>query len=162
MNASSANRIVTVPGNMGRMLYIRVLPWSDLITSLYQGCRDHGIRTATVLCAAGSFKHAVVSWAEPTMETRRGSRRTEPIKLNGPLEIVSFMGVMSACDTDEPVGHFHASLCDPSGRVWGAHLFSGQNMTHSTVDVVLAETLNVSLAKLYDEEIDVEILQPET
>lgn len=153
-------RISVVNGKSGRVVLARIQRDTDLVTGLIEICRRSQIMTGAVKLVIGSLRQAEISWAIPSAKTKRGSERTKPKQIPGPLEFISGQGLICLADKEKPVVHFHGVVCDCEGRAWGGHFFTGGNPVHSTMDVVIAEIEGAKLSWYYDEEIDLELPVP--
>lgn len=153
-------RISIVEAKPGRVIMVRLLRDTDLVTGIIEACRQSGIVTATVQVAIGSLRRAEISWAIPSSKTQRGSERSALMTIDGPVEFLSGQGIICLADQEKPVIHFHGVLCDSKGTTWGGHFFPGGNPIHSTMDVVLAEMNGARMSWEYDPEIDLELPVP--
>jgi predicted DNA-binding protein with PD1-like motif len=151
-------RIQQVHGYPGRLIVSRILPGSDLVSGLIEICKTAEIRTGLVTVCVGSLRRAQFQWSVPSDETRRGSERSRPIILEGPIEFLSGQGIIGRTEGDEFVTHLHGTLCDKNGRVFGGHFFVGGNYVHSTMDVVMIEAKDVAYSAQHDPEIELTVL----
>jgi hypothetical protein len=155
-----AVRVSTVPAKAGRVVLARILRDTDLVTGIIEICRQSRIVTGAVQMAIGSLRRAEFSWAIPSTKTKRGSERTQPLSIEGPLEFITGQGMVCLADPEKPVIHFHGVLCDPNGKAWGGHFFPGGNPVHSTMDVVITEIDGARMNWEHDPEIDLELPVP--
>lgn len=84
------------------------------------------------------------------MSTWLLSHRTshaQVVKLEGPFEIVSLVGTVSAAGSC----HLHASLADKDGRVIGGHVV-GDMVIFTTAEVVLGECIACEFSREMDDE----------
>jgi len=153
-------RVSTVRAQTGRVILARILRNTDLANGIIEICRQSGIITGAVQLAIGSLRKAEISWALPSIKTKRGSERTAPITIEGPLEFISGQGIVCLADQENPVIHLHGVLCDSNGKTWGGHFSVGGNPVHSTMDVVITEIEGACMNWEYDEEIDLELPVP--
>ena len=127
-HADTAPRIET--GRTGRMLYARVRPNEDLVTSIETLCFQHGFAHALVRGSLGSLTQA-------TLETRTGAW----IEVPGPaVELLTFMGEVRS-DGGDPVAHVHGTLTDPCGRILAGRLVPGRAPICITFEITLEEWL---------------------
>lgn len=153
-------RVSTVVANTGRVVLARILRNTDLLTGIVEICRQNGIITGVISTAIGSLRKAEISWAIPSTKTRRGSERTVPKPIEGPLEFLMGQGLVCLANPDMPVVHLHGMACDSEGRVRGGHFFPGGSPVHSTMDVVITEIEGARMNLEYDVEIDLELPVP--
>ena len=153
-------RVSIVPAKTGRVVLARILCNTDFVTGIIEACRQSGIITGSVQSAIGSLKKAEISWAVPSTKTKRGSERSQPLTLNGPLDFLNGQGIVCLADPGKPAVHFHGVLCDSEGKVHGGHFFPGGNPVHSTMDIVIMEIDGAWMNWEYDPEIDLELPVP--
>ncbi|MGB3101864.1 MAG: DUF296 domain-containing protein, partial [Psychrobacillus psychrotolerans] len=68
----------------------------------------------------------------------------------GPIEFLQGTGVV--CQRDGQLEtHFHGTICDQNGHIFGGHFMKGENPV-ITVDLVLAETIGMDFQRKFDEE----------
>ncbi len=152
-------RTESYAGSAGRVILARIRRKTDLLTGIIDICRKNNVKTAAVTIAIGSLINAEISWTRPSQTSKRGSERTPPLFLAGPLEFISGQGLF-CLDGDRPVVHFHGTVCDKDGKAWAGHFFQGGNPVHSTMDLVIRELKGVRMNWFYDEEIDLELAVP--
>ena len=153
-------RVSTIVGKTGRVILARILRDTDLVTGIIEICKKNRILTGSVEVTIGSLRKAEISWAVASKKTKRGSERTKPIPIEGPLEFVTGQGIVCLADPQRPVVHFHGVVCDQKGQIWGGHFFQGGNPVHSTMDVVITEIEEAKMSWEYDPEIDLELPVP--
>jgi len=109
-------------GPAGRELQpLRLPPGADLRGVLEQATRDRGM-AAFVLCGIGSLGDARLRLADAT----------QPSVIEGPCEIVSLSGSLTADGA-----HLHMAVADAQGRVRGGHVVPG-NLVRTTAELLLA------------------------
>lgn len=145
-------------GSAGRLIQARIQRDTDLLTGIIEACRQQKVETGIIISCIGSLRRAEISWAVPA-DTKRGSSRTAPVPIPGPIEFISGQGMVCALQ-ERPVIHFHGTLVDQWGRAWAGHFFQGGNPVHSTMDVTIQELLGVGMQWYHDPEIDLEIPIP--
>ena len=153
-------RIYQVQAKPGRTILARLLRDTDLIDGIVETCRQSRVETAAIQTTIGSLRWAEVSWTLPSTKTKRGSERSMPRRIDGPVEFLSGQGIVCLTNPEKPVIHLHGMLCDPNGRIWGGHFFPGANPVHSTMDIVLTEIEGARMSWEYDPEIDLELPVP--
>ena len=72
---------------------------------------------------------------------------------DGPVEFLNGTGVVCQNNNDYDT-HFHATMCDASGQVFGGHIVKGYTPTLTTVDLIIFEIKNIEMLRVYDEETD--------
>lgn len=146
-------------GTAGRVVAVRLLPGTDLLTGIEEACKKNGIEYALVNCF-GSFSCAGYMYLVPKEAAKVGAGYGDVLKKEGPIEFLSGVGVVckkeGACDI-----HFHGTMCDKNGAVFGGHLVKGENPALTTVDLVIIEVAGVEMLRQYDEETDLTQFYPQ-
>ncbi len=106
----------------------RLKPGQDLWNEIEQFAKTNNIQAATILCAVGSFTHAIL----------RLANRATYNEYEGHFEIVSITGTVSVHGS-----HIHVSISDGDGRTLGGHLVPGCKI-YTTAEVVLLEAPGVA------------------
>lgn len=83
-----------------------------------------------------------------------GAGYGDVIKQEGPIEFLSGTGIITQTDKGVTELHFHGTMCDKEGTVFGGHIVKGQCPVLTTVDVVIQEAKGVEMIRKYDEETD--------
>ncbi len=143
-------RVQTAAGSVGKVIAARLLPGTDLILGIEKACRDNGIPHAYVTCF-GSFKAAGYMYLVPQEKAKVGAGYGDVVKRPGPVEFLSGTGVVCQKDGDYDT-HFHGTMCDQYGTVFGGHIVKGTTPTLTTVDLVIFEVRGVAMLRVDDEE----------
>jgi uncharacterized protein len=101
----------------------RLLPHEDLRSGIENWCNEHDLLGAAMVTCVGSLRIASL----------RMAGGTEVITREGPFEIVSLVGTWTRMG-----GHFHISLADNQGILWGGHLYYGSKV-YTTAEIVLID-----------------------
>lgn len=143
-------RFQSACGKTGKLVAARLLPGCDVIEGIEAVCREHGIKHAYVSCF-GSFARAGYMYLVPSPQAKVGAGYGAVNRCDGPVEFLNGTGVVcqNAGNYDT---HFHATMCDKDGRVFGGHLVKGENPALTTVDLVVIESESVQMLRTADEE----------
>ncbi len=114
-----------------RTIAARLTPGVDLRDAVERLAHDHQVEAGCVISAVGSLRSATLRLA--------GAEAVS--KFNGPFEIVSLSGTLSA---DGP--HLHISIAGPDGKMIGGHLANGC-LVYTTVEIVIADLAGVRFAR---------------
>lgn len=145
-------RINDACGNVGKCVAVRLLPNTDLIEGIEAACEKNEIKYAYVSCF-GSFSNAGYMYLVPKPEAKVKAGYGSVIKKDGPIEFLNGTGVV--CQNNGKFDtHFHATMCDKAGTVFGGHIVKGTTSTLTTVDLVIFEVNGVEMLRQYDEETD--------
>ncbi|MBP1598069.1 MAG: DNA-binding protein [Acidobacteria bacterium] len=139
-------------GKPGRIINARLLAGSDLLDGIVAVARKYQIRAGIVSVCFGSLSKTAIRWEERTLEGPRGDKRSPPRLLDGPITFLSAQGKVGVPRQGEPLIHMHGVVADTSGRVWGGHLFPGENPTFSTMDIVIQEIEGIEFDRILDPE----------
>ncbi len=102
-------------------LPLRILPDSDLRSTLEETVATHGSRAGFVVSGIGSLRGARLRFAG----------ESESTALDGDLEILTLAGTIA-----ETGAHLHMSVANASGHVFGGHLTYGCRV-RTTAEVLL-------------------------
>jgi predicted DNA-binding protein with PD1-like motif len=146
-------------GEAGKVLAVRLLPGTDLIEGIEAACKKNGIKYAYVSCL-GSFRHVGYKYMVPMENAKVGSGYGEVFEKNSPIEFLNGTGVVCQNHGNYDT-HFHATMCDEKGTVFGGHIVKGMTPALTTVDTTIIEIKGVKMLRDYDEETDLTQFIPE-
>lgn len=116
-------------------LAIRLLPGDDPKAQLESLAVERGISAACILSCAGSLRQAAIRFAgEP-----------DALILEGPLEIISLSGTLSASGRS----HLHIAVSDGRGAVIGGHLKEG-GIVRTTAEIVIGILPGIHFRRDFD------------
>ncbi|NSJ73172.1 DNA-binding protein [Anaerostipes hadrus] len=101
----------------------------------------------------GSFKKCGYMNLVPKEDAKVGAGYGDVLQKDGPVEFLNGTGVVCQNNNDYDT-HFHATMCDASGQVFGGHIVKGYTPTLTTVDLIIFEIKNIEMLRVYDEETD--------
>ena len=119
-----------------KTITIRLKPGQDLMGEMDQLAQKLQLKAACVLTCVGSLTTAVLRFANQS--------HTET--LTGHFEIVSLTGTLSVHGS-----HYHISIADEKGQVYGAHLMEGCKV-YTTAEIVIGVIEGVSYQRTMCEE----------
>ncbi len=146
-------RVQSAEGINGKTVIARILPGTDLLTGIEEICRAHNIKYASIPNCFGSFERAGYLYLVPQEKSKIGAGYGDLNRVDGPVEFLNGTGVVCQRDGDYDI-HFHATMCDKEGIVFGGHMVKGENPVLTTVDIVITEVKEVEMYRRYDEETD--------
>jgi predicted DNA-binding protein with PD1-like motif len=148
----SGLRIQDACGKTGRIVVARLLPDTDLIEGIAEACRKNGIKQGYV-SLLGSLKRCGYKYAVPVPESKIGVAYGELWRVEGPLEIINCSGMICQKDGQYDL-HIHGSMCDKKGAMFGGHIVPGENITAATIDAMIWEVTDLTMARAFDDETD--------
>jgi hypothetical protein len=119
-----------------KMIAFRLRPGQDLKAGIEAVVTERKLQAAAVVACTGSVRTANL----------RYSGRNEGTVIEGPLEICSLSGTLSAGGGT----HLHISLSDLEGKMVGGHLLLGCTI-HTTAEVILAELEDLQFERIQDQ-----------
>lgn len=137
-------------GSTGKTIAARLLPNTDLIEGIEAVCEKNGVKHASVSCF-GSFSKCGYMYLVPKAESKIGVGYGAVIECDGPIEFLNGTGVVCQNSGKYDV-HFHATMCDKTGKVFGGHIVKGRTTTLTTVDLVIIEIAGIEMLRVSDEE----------
>jgi predicted DNA-binding protein with PD1-like motif len=146
-------RVQYAAGVIGKSIAARLLPGTDLLTGIEEVCRQNDILHASVANCFGSFQRAGYLYLVPLQHAKVGAGYGEVNRVEGPVEFLNGTGVVCQRDGNYDT-HFHATMCDKEGKVFGGHMLKDQNPVLTTVDLIINEIKDVQMFRKHDEETD--------
>ncbi|MFO7984937.1 MAG: DNA-binding protein [Desulfatiglandaceae bacterium] len=146
-------------GRLDRAALARLAPGADVIESIEEICRQMDFKCATVTSCIGSLRRADIMIAVP-LENKLGAGYSDPIALEGPLELLCAQGTVGEDEREGFFTHLHVTFSDRDGRLWGGHLLKGKGPVLVTCEVMITELAGGRLCRQYDPEVELSILKP--
>lgn len=146
-------RVQAEEGNVTKCLPSRILPGTDLIQGIEALCKKYGISYGYVSCI-GSLQNASYRYLVKNSSVKMNVGYGDAIYKQGPIEFLNGTGFICLNENGEFDIHFHATMCDQNGVVFGGHMVRGENLALTTLDVMIFEVANMQMIRKYDEETD--------
>ncbi|MEA5017569.1 MAG: PPC domain-containing DNA-binding protein [Erysipelotrichaceae bacterium] len=143
-------RFTDACGRSGKTIAARLLPGTDLIEGIEAVCAKNEVKHAYVSCF-GSFAKAGYMYLVPKAEAKIGAGYGAVMVCDGPVEFLNGTGVVCQNNGKYDV-HFHATMCDKTGTVFGGHIVKESTPTLTTVDLVIVEIVDIEMLRSFDEE----------
>ena len=154
-------RTKDVCGRLGKVVAVRLLPGTDLMSGLKKTCEDNGVRGGAILTAIGSVRKLTIQVLVPNEKAKLGVAYNPPQTIPGPIEILGVQGVIFETESGEVALHLHGTFCDKDGKTFGGHLVPGENPILATLDAVIGEMADARFMRRYDEETELNMFSPE-
>ncbi len=122
---------------------LRLHPGQDLKCELMNWVQKHNIKAASVLSGLGSLEKTHIRYANAS----------SGVKESGHFEILTLSGLFSI-----EGGHFHISIANNFGHVFGGHLLEG-NIIFTTAEITIAELTDHNFKRSFDAETGFKELQ---
>ncbi len=148
-------------GRFGKVVPVRLRPGTDVMDGLKQVCAQHKIKHAAILMGIGSLRQLSFQVLIPKPETKLGAGYTDPMVVQGPVEILSLQGVVFQSEEGEMLLHVHGTFADQAGKVYAGHVVSGANPILATLDAVIAEVDDVRLTRRTEPDVAMALFTPE-
>ena len=155
-------RIQATAASRGKTVVSRLLPGSDLIQGIKIICEQCQIHQAAITTAIGTLVHSELVYVVPDPESTLGVKYVEPVRIEGPLELLSGQGMIGEDDQGGPSVHLHGVLSGPDMRLVGGHLVANGNPVLATVEITIQEMVGVEMKRRYDKETGFVLFQFET
>lgn len=120
--------MVTSMPSTARFYALRLLPQQELLSTLRDFIRLHGLRAAWINGCVGSLSDVALRYAG-----REGTTL-----LSGKFEVVSLIGTL-----EQGGEHLHLSVADENGQMTGGHVMEGC-LIRTTLELVIGELENLS------------------
>lgn len=118
----------------------RLIPGELLKESIVQVVKENNIKAGVILAAVGGLENA-------NIRVSKLDNGDHPVlNVEGPLEVVSCMGTLSADGC-----HVHVSVADRQGRCYGGHLKDGCRV-FVTIELVILAFDDITYGRVFDDE----------
>jgi hypothetical protein len=142
----------TKESNIKRIVVGRIPKDIDLITGIKEVCKSHCIKCGYIASMIGSLKNGRFIYAIPSDESKIGIKYSEPVHLDGPLEILSSQAIIGVENSGELSVHLHMLVSDKYMRVFGGHIIEGGNDVLATAEIAIHEIDNAEFNRSFDED----------
>lgn len=142
----------TKESNIKRIIVGRIPKDIDLMTGIKEVCNAHGVKHGYITSLLGSLKTGRFIYAVPKEGAQLGFVYSEPVNLEGPLELLAGQGLVGLEDTGELSVHLHMLVSDSYMRVFGGHFIEGGNIIAATAEIVIHEIEDAEFIRSFDEE----------
>lgn len=148
-------------GRFAKVVPVRLRPGTDVMDGLKRICEQHGIRYGAILLGIGSLRQLSFQVLTPKPATKLGAGYSEPVVVQGPVEVLSLQGVIFQSEEGETLLHVHGTFSDQRGKVYAGHVVAGANPILATLDGMIAEVADVTLIRRMDPEVGMGLFTPE-
>ncbi len=145
-------RTQSVQSKKGKSVIGRLLPGTDLIKGIEKICQENRIDRGTIITVIGSLVHAEIGYVIPDKNTRLGVKYVEPVRVEGPLELLSGQGMIGQANDGKLSIHLHGLMSGPDMKVFGGHFVENGNPTLATVEIMTQENPDIQMLREHDEE----------
>ena len=168
------DNVIYAVGKSGKFLIGRVLPGHDFIEGIEDAFRKSGFKSGNLISCVGSLKQASFIYIKPKPGGLMGVGYDAPTILEGPLEFLSMQGPMVRDEDGEISYHFHGTVMDKEGRVWGGHFYregtlmpdgqklEGGNPVLATIDFTILAHEGAKISRKLDPQLGIKALIPES
>ena len=142
-----------------RVIALRMSPGEDVLLGVEKVCKDNNIKYGFILSGIGSL--ASVKFFDPVVlpDKKAGYGYSEPICMDGPIELLGLSGMICHDDKGEILLHLHYSLADKDGNAFGGHVIEG-NKVLLTCDILIGEVDGIEMGRAYDKDLEVFLFAP--
>lgn len=143
----------TKESKIKRIIVGRIPKDTDLLTGIKEICNSYGVKHGYIASIIGSLRTGRFIYAIPSEGAKLGFKYSEPVNLEGPLELLASQGTIGVDDeTGDLSVHLHMLVSDQYMRVFGGHFIDGGNDIAVTAEIVIHEIDDVELHRGFDEE----------
>ena len=127
--------------NKGQIIFVRLYPNEDIISSLIKTCEQYDLPSAILLSGIGQIKRVTLGYFKE-------KNNYTPETFNGPFELLSLNGTLIQHNSTYKA-HLHVVISDEDKQVRGGHLIGGS--VEVTNEIVLL-SIKASLQRQYNKE----------
>lgn len=135
-----------------RVIVGRIPRGVDLITGIKQICNEHNVKHGYIPMCIGSLITGRIIYAIPGENAPIGFVYSNPVDIEGPLELLYAQGLIGQEDTGELSVHIHMLVSDPNMRVFGGHTIEGGNIVAATGEIIIHELDEAEFIRQFDEQ----------
>ncbi|OGP62483.1 MAG: hypothetical protein A2V65_12340 [Deltaproteobacteria bacterium RBG_13_49_15] len=146
-------------GSHSKPVMIRLHPGSDIIEGISGVCKNLKIRSGSITACIGSLQRASFFSVVP-MKNKMGGGYSEPISMEGPLELISAQGSIGIDDNENLFIHVHGVFSDSRGNAHGGHLIKGECPVLITCEIMMHQLEGLRILHQYDPEVEMKLLIP--
>lgn len=139
-----------------RAAIMRVLPGIDVIEGIEAVCQSLSIKSGAIISCIGSLQRASLMIAVP-LNNKVGAGYSDPMVLEGPLELLSGQGTIGLGEEGETAIHLHGVVSDKEGHLHGGHFVKGENPVLVTCEVALTQVEGIRIVRGYDPQVDMKL-----
>ncbi len=136
----------------GKTAIGRILPGTDLIQGIENICRENRITSGSITSAIGTLVRSEFVYVVPEKKAKLKVKYVEPVRLEGPLELLASQGMVGLTKEKQMSIHLHAVMSAPDMKVYGGHLIENGNPVLVTAEVMIQECRNIQLIREHDDE----------
>lgn len=151
--------VETAAGTLKRVVAIRLTPGEDLLGGITEACERYGIKNGVILSGIGSLQKARFFDPAVLPETKFGYGYSDPIEVEGPIELIAVSGQICAGEKGEVLLHVHCCYADEHGTAYAGHLIEG-NKILMTADLTIGEFEGIYMDRRYEEDYGVYLVHP--
>jgi len=145
-------RTQAVVSEKGRTIVGRILPGTDLIKGIEKVCQDNQVTSGTIVTGIGSLVRAQFIYAVPDKDAKIGIKYSEPIRVEGPLELLACQGTIGLTAEGQLGIHLHGLMSDPDMKVYGGHFLEDGNPVLVTLEIMIHENQDARTVREQDAE----------
>lgn len=145
-------RIQTTVSQKGERIIGRILPGTDLMQGIEAVCQQYNVRYGIIVSIIGSLRKAQFIYPLPDKSNIMGIRYSDPVQIEGPIELLSCQGVIGHTVEGDLSIHMHAVISDQNMRVYGGHLLPKGNPVLGTGEILIQECNDAKIVREHDEE----------
>lgn len=152
-----------LPGTISCIVTFKLRPFTNFVESLNEACKAHNVRSGCILTAIGSLDGAElkVPMARPELKFGYGYG-PHPIRLEGPLSLVSMAGFICHAGDGAIEPHLHVTLADSEGNVHAGHLALENVRVLLTVECVVGVFGGIDMRMVTDPDRGIRVVRMES
>lgn len=138
--------------NKGNSIIGRLLPGMDLLEGIEQMCKENDVQYGVICTVLGSITQGCIVHVYSDEENPMDIRYSDPVIIDGPLEILSCQGIIGKDEDDQFQIHLHGLMVDSRLKIIGGHFVPG-NKILATAEIMIQSVEDAELVRKYDKEI---------
>ena len=142
----------TKEAKIKRVIVGRIPRGEDLLTGIREICNEYGVKNGYITSLLGSLNTGRFIYAIPDEAGQIGFVYSNPVDVEGPIELLAGQGLIGTEDSGELSIHLHMLVSDKYMRVFGGHFVEGGNIIAATAEIVIHEIEGAEYQRKFDEQ----------
>ena len=136
--------------SIGKVIVKHLPTNEDLVGCIKNICKENGIRCGQILSVIGSIRHLTIECIVVSEENESGFDFGPPRVIEGPMQILSLVGMIFENEDGEMDTHIHGTFSDSDGNIYGGHVLEGENPVAVRLSIVIGEIAGITMKEIKD------------
>ncbi|WP_326907729.1 PPC domain-containing DNA-binding protein [Sedimentibacter sp. MB31-C6] len=148
-----------IKSGVKRVVAGRIPRGEDLLTGIKEICKEYDIKHGYIPMLIGSLDKGRFIYAISDEKAPIGFAYSDPVDLEGPLELIYAQGLIGVEESGELSIHVHMLVSDKYMRVFAGHTTEGGNIVAATGEIIIHELEKAEYIRKFDEKTGFKLFQ---